>query len=427
MANITSELIPRLKANRLPKLELPDNFIIPEYDATSIRGIPASIAKLLSAPDFPTPPLTPELTLPLSGDIRKVILILVDALALSRFQRWMELDKSLIWGELAKEGIRGCLTSVIPSTTSTCLPTIWSGLTPAVHGFVGYELWLKEFGVVANMIKHTPFNIDRTGGTLEEAGFRPETALPGVTLGTHLRDAGIDVKAFQHNAIRKSGLSRLFLRDVDERSYITTTDLWFNLRETVEQDREKKGLYWVYWGDIDYFSHNYGPDSPRCLEAFKRFSAGFANIFLEKLGPDLRTGTLVILTADHGQIFTPADPFYELKSHPGLERRLHILPTGENRLIYFFIKPGQTEAVRESLERIYPNTFTLLDPNSAIDGGLFGPGDPHPRLRERLGDLIAIAHRDAYLWWSIKDNTLRGRHGGMIEDEMLVPFFAARL
>jgi hypothetical protein len=58
---------------------------------------------------------------------------------------------------------------------------------------------------------------------------------------------------------------------------------------------------------------------------------------------------------------------------------------------------------------------------------LFGPGEAHPRLYERLGDLILIPHRNAYLWWADKENILLGRHGGLHPDEMLVPFLAVRL
>jgi hypothetical protein len=48
-------------------------------------------------------------------------------------------------------------------------------------------------------------------------------------------------------------------------------------------------------------------------------------------------------------------------------------------------------------------------------------------LSDRIGDLIAIAADDAYLWWSAGKDFLLGRHGGLGADEMLVPFLAARL
>ena len=35
---------------------------------------------------------------------------------------------------------------------------------------------------------------------------------------------------------------------------------------------------------------------------------------------------------------------------------------------------------------------------------------PHPRLAERMGDLVLIAQDDAYLWWADKENLMLGRH-----------------
>jgi len=58
---------------------------------------------------------------------------------------------------------------------------------------------------------------------------------------------------------------------------------------------------------------------------------------------------------------------------------------------------------------------------------LFGQGPYVNGVRERLGDLIAISRGDAYLWWSPRPNLMAGRHGGLSEGEMLVPFFALPL
>jgi hypothetical protein len=102
-------------------------------------------------------------------------------------------------------------------------------------------------------------------------------------------------------------------------------------------------------------------------------------------------------------------------------------PTGENRLAYLFIRPGQVEAVAEYFSRTWPQGFHLLPSDYALECGLLGPGEPAPATRERLGDRIAIARGSAFLWWAPKENVLIGRHGGVSPDEMLVPFLAARL
>ena len=102
-------------------------------------------------------------------------------------------------------------------------------------------------------------------------------------------------------------------------------------------------------------------------------------------------------------------------------------PTGENRMAYLYLRPGQYEEMTGYLNRTWPDQFTLVDPATAVAAGLFGPGQPHPRLLDRLGDVMAVARGSAYWWWADKENRLHGRHGGLSPDEMLVPFLAGRL
>ncbi len=354
MPDLTHTVLPLIKENRLSGLEGPDNLVYPAYQGFSILNLPDSICHVLDLPGLQGRPLAPEILNPIGAGFRRVVLILVDALAFHRLQRWMADGTASVWQNLYADGILTPLTSVVPSTTSTCLPTIWSGLSPAEHGMVGYELWLKEFGVVANMIKHTPFTVDGQSGSLEEAGFSPETALGSTTLGAHLEAQGVKTYACQPYPIAHSGLSRMLLKGVTVRPYSTLADLWISLRGLLEQSAaEKRTFIWAYWGDLDYTGHNYGPDHERSAAEFATFSSTFESHFLNALSPAARKDTLILLTADHGQIHTPKDPFYDLKSHPSLARRLHMLPTGENRIMYYFIRPGQTEAVREYLERSF--------------------------------------------------------------------------
>ena len=401
---------------------------MPAYDGYSLLNIPDSICQLLRAPALGNAgPLAPAYLDEIDPGVERVILLLVDALSLERLQRWMADGTAPVWGRLRENGLLAPLTSITPSTTSAALTSLWTGVGAAQHGITGYEMWLKEYGIVANTITHAPISFQGDPGSLSRAGFTPQGFVPLPTLGTHLRAANVSTTSFQHYSIARSGLSQIFFQDVDIHTFFSATDLWINLRQFLENTRQGPQMIWVYWSEIDTFSHRYGPDDERTAAAFFEFSQSFERFFLERLSGAGREGTLLILTADHGQITTRQDPHYELRNHPGLRRRLHIQPTGENRLAYLYIKPGQSEAVREYIERTWPNQFALVDPVYAVEKGLFGPGEPHPSLLERLGDLIVIAKGDAYLWWEKKENLLRGRHGGLSPQEMLVPFLAARL
>jgi hypothetical protein len=433
MVDFTAPLLSQLRQHRLPGLDLGEEFIYPDYGGRSILNLPGSVCRWLGAqpfgaPEGGTPPLAPELVAPLGErTFKRVILVLMDALALHRLQRWMADGTAPLWGELAQAGesVFAPLTSVVPCTTSAALTSLWTGRSPAEHGVAGYELWLKEYGVVANMILHGPISFKGSAGSLAQAGFSPESFLPLPTLGTHLAANGAQAYAFQNHSILHSGLSEMFFKDVRRSGFYTAADLWVNVRRLVESRPQERLYLWVYWSELDTFGHRYGPDDERTAAEFAAFGQALERLFLEKLKPELRGDTLLILAADHGQVATTPDPYYQLRSHPNLARRLHLLPTGEHRLAYLYIRPGQMEAVRETLERTWPGGFKTLDPAFAVETGLFGPGTPHPRLLDRLGDLIALARGSAYLWWPDKDDHLLGRHGGLHPDEMLVPFLAA--
>jgi hypothetical protein len=438
MPDLTADLLPLLQRHRLPGFDLGDDLIYPYYADSagfgrSIYNLPTSICRLLGVPPLgQAAPLPPELFAPLQGDPsapQRLILILMDALALRRLQRWLDsTDPALAgWRRLTQDGILAPLTSITPSTTSAALTTLWSGLSPAAHGVVGYEMWLKEYGIVANTVLHSPMSFNQGIGSLEWAGFDPATALPAPTLGAHLAAHGVTPYALQHVSIVQSGLSRMFFKGVQSRSFYTATDLMINLRHLLEQTAGQRAYIWVYWGEVDGFSHRYGPDDERPRAEFAAFSHALQTLLLDRLPASARANTALILTADHGQVATRPDAHYELRNHPSLTRRLHLNPTGENRLAFLYIRPGQTEAVDEYIQHAWPNQFRLLDSAYLAEAGLFGPDERHPRLLERLGDRAALARGAAYLWWADKDNPLLGRHGGLHPDEMLVPYLAARL
>jgi len=427
MPDLTQAYLPILRNHRLPNLDLEGGFIHPNYQGYSILNIPSSLCRWMEIPGFGTGPLQMNELDKLAQGARRIIFILMDALGLQLFQGMLKKGQLAIWQDLLKDGLLAPLTSISPSTTSAALTSLWTGRSPAEHGIIGYELWLKEYGIVTNMILHAPISYRNDTGSLAKAGFQPETYLPFTNLGTYLGAHGVKPYAFQHTSILRSGLSQMLYKDVETRSFNTSTDLWLNLRDLVNGRPSERQLIWVYWGEVDHYSHLYGPDDERPAAEFATFSQTFEKLLLNQLRADIRNETLLILTADHGQISTPQNPRYELRNHPDLLRRLHILPTGENRFQYLFVRPEQVKAVQEYYMRTWPGQFTFLDPSRAVQEGLFGPGKPHAQLYDRLGDTLALARENAYLWWAGKDNPLLGRHGGLSPDEMLVPFLMARM
>ncbi len=400
----------------------------PDYAGGSILNIPAAAGKLLGVDQFRYAPLKDAYLEPLGGEVDHLILILVDALAYHRMERWIKEDPELPWNPLIESGILAPLSSICPSTTCAAITSFWTGASAAEHGITGYEMWLKEYGIVANMIEHKPINYRIRGGGLELAGFEPESFLSIPSIADLYQQNGVEAHAFQHAAIIHSGLSRMFMSDAYRHGVRSSADMWIGIRELMETHRSQKKYIWAYWDSLDGISHLYGPDSERARAEFFDFSHNFRDLFLEKLDPALRKNCAVILTADHGMISTDRDnSHFDLKNHPAFLDLLHLKPTGENRLAFLYIKPGRIEAVKDYVAQTWPDQFTLFEPGWAVDQGLLGPGTPHPELSNRMGDLVAAARGDAFWWWSDKPNPLIGRHGGLSSEEMIVPFLGARL
>ena len=424
--DLTSTLITKILDNASNR-QIPGGLIFPVYEGQSILNIPATTCHWFGIPILHASPLIPEITGSIPPGVHRIILILVDALALLRFQNWVVEGKLPLWEHLIKTGLLAPITSILPSTTSSAMTTLWTGRSPAEHATAGYELWLKEYGVVTNMITQSPMYFKGSKCSIEQAGYKPEKALPFTTLGEHLKENHVQTHAFQHHSIAFSGLSKSLMKDVSINPFSTDAELWTNLRRLLSSSSDEQLFAWVYSGTYDNLAHRYGPDDERAELDFINFSHSFEHNFYNRLSSDQKKGTLVLLTADHGQISTSKDPAFDLKNHPEFLQALHIRPTGEHRCVYLHVRPGKTHFIKEYIENVWPGKFTLHESQQLIVDGYFGPGKPAPQLTDRLGDLTLIANGSSYLWWSDDENNLLGRHGGMTPEEMLVPFLASRL
>lgn len=430
--DLTTRFLPDIQNYQFPGINLGNDLIYPQYHGASILNIPSTICYAFGIPGVGAPPLAQSYLSQIDQivkreNIRRVILILMDGLSLHRLRCWIDNGQLPVFTELLQDSVLLPLTSIVPSTTSAALTSLWTGRSPAEHGIVGYEMWMKEYGMVINTVIHSPMSYNNDMGSLVKAGFKPEEFIPFPTLGTHFAQNDIRSYVFQHFSISRSGLSKMLYKNTHVQAFNTTTDLWVNLLHLIDEKPKERMFNWVYWGEIDYFSHHYDPDDERVLVEFSNFLHAFQQSFLTPMKKRQAGDTLLILTADHGQIATYNNPNFELRNHPALIKRLHIMPTGEHRLACLYVRPGQANYVRSYFQQTWGDQFSLVRSSQAVKAGLFGSGEYHPQLSDRLGEFIAIAHDNAYLWWAEKDNYMHGRHGGMSQDEMLVPFIALGL
>ena len=142
MPEISQNILKKIKNNSLSGLDLDPELISPHYQGYSILNIPASAASLLDTSGLSSAPLAPEIISPVKGEVKNIIVILLDALGYHRFKNWLADDPDLIWNQLQKDGLLAPLTSICPSTTCAAITSFWTDSSPTQHGIMCYEMWL---------------------------------------------------------------------------------------------------------------------------------------------------------------------------------------------------------------------------------------------------------------------------------------------
>jgi hypothetical protein len=271
------------------------------------------------------------------------------------------------------------------------------------------------------------------GGSLEQWGWEPDTLIRVPGLAEQLSDDGIKTVVHTRLSFIGSTLTRILLHNTDDlQGYVNLSDLWINLRRSLtERDPQQPLFVDVYWGGADSVGHVYGPDDAYAPAALHHLARSLEEDFLNLLPAQARDRTLLIVTADHGQIATPMDQVVHLPDHPALWETMLLPPAGESRASYLYVRPGQQSQLEYYTKEHLQDRFLLLDTERALGIGLWGPKTLLTSVsRARLGDRLLLARGGSRLSRRRREDdkgTLRGHHGSLTPEEMLVPLLLARL
>lgn len=425
MLNFTQKMLPEFINHRLGNINIGDGLIFPRYDGYSICNLPSSICNWLGIPGIGNASLNPIYHSELKKEYQHVVLMVMDGLGINTLEKIFQLEEYKNnfphLHNVLEHSILAPMTSVVPSTTAAALTTLWTGRTPAEHNILAYDVWLKEYGMVANMIYQsaTAFRGDADG--LKRADFQPETFLTVPTLGSHMVSHGVQPYAYLQQSISRSGLSTMLKSKANIIPFKTGSDLWGSLKDHLEENADNRTYHYIYWSSLDELSHKYGPEDERpILELLTYFYQ--MDYFFSKSGHFASGDTLFLLTADHGHLFAAQNPDYELINHPDLVSCMTMFPAGEARLPFLFVRSGREETLNAYINNHWPGKFLLIPIDDVIRSGLMGNSFDGKNLYDRVGDYLVVPQGNAY--WVNKNNTLLGRHGGLSPIEMLVPFLA---
>lgn len=415
--------------NRQTVLDVPTEFVRPDYLAGTIANVPATVAALLDLPFAGLPPIADALWQPLQGGVERVVLLTLDALG------WNLIERTRPWLEpfLSRAAVRGQLTSIFPSTTVAALSSLWTGVGPAQHGLVGLTLFLPQFATGGQMISFAPV-LGRFDDALVTAGLDPETFLAAPGMATQLAAGGVATYSFKGREIVNSVLSRMHGRGAEANlGAISFSDMLTQMRDLLEARPRERLFISGYWPTIDTLSHYRGWTGTAVAGELRALVYQIQTELLDQLSAQARRGTVFLLLADHGQIATPPEQKIYIEDHPALANMLLMRPLGEPRVVYLFAKHGRCAEVVAYINTHLGEQMIAWPAADALAAGLLGPAPHAEQAAERIGDVI-VALKAGHVLLNTRDQERRNpyssmiaRHGGMTRDEMLVPWLGFRL
>lgn len=424
----TQDIEQALLNHQLPDLLPPDEgWVPPHYEGLSIANLPSTIAALLGK-DLPgaLPTLPRELWADWAPGLRRVVLVVLDALGYRMLQGMWSAGEGQAFSDLAAAGKLVPLTSVFPSTTDAALVSLATGRPPAEHGWLAYTMYLRELGIASNAILLCPV-WTRQRDMMTDWGLAPEALVTVPRLAERLSATGITTKAVLSKYLTGSGFTEMLYQGVAEiREHVHASDFWVQLRHLLAETRGKQVLLTAYWGGLDTLAHAYGPDTDLWEAEFRAVSYLLGQEFLTSLPAEDREGTLLLITADHGQIGIPPEHIFTATEAPELSQHLQVPIMGESRAAFIYPRPGRAGAIRDYLESVRPNWFVVLDSVQALEAGLMGK-PINDETYARVGELLVLPRGDHALQRAHPPVSLVGRHGGLTQNEMLVPLLGARL
>jgi len=276
------------------------------------------------------------------------------------------------------------LASQFPSTTTAHLTTLYTGLPVEQHGL--YE-WRTYEPLVDDVIRALPF----LGSDDAPIPAQPREIVPRPSFYERLEVPSL---VLQPAHIWPSSYGSAAFSGA-------TVSAFKSLGEGVRQ-LGAPGFSYLYWDAIDAAGHQHGPSSVQ-------FDAAAIDA-LDAIDAALPKDTLLLITADHGQVDVHPDRLDELDViWPDLKLRRP--PAGSARDCFLHV--DEPARVRDELATRLGDRATVRLARELFE-------HVGPRLEERLGDVCVLPAPGRMAWlraFPSHERRFRGHHGGLTADE----------
>jgi hypothetical protein len=400
------------------KQSFADGFVFPDYEGLNVKNILPQIGAIFGKGSLMCSTSKSE-CLDQVEDVKKVILFIFDGLGYNRLIHHIN-NHNGTFAEFAEKGGLKPITTVFPSTTSSALTSIFTGLSPAQHQIIGYHMFSKKYGLIYNTLDMKP--IYGYSGRVE---LEKEYAHESKPLLPILEQNGIKTCVITKGAIIGSGLSQVTHKGIEPIPYLSASDMWTHASRALKQSNPN--LCVVYYSGVDTLAHRYGGYSEETTLELSSIEHGF-DYFINSLPEETKKETMLVMLADHG-IAENRQSFY-LQDSPELNQHLQLPPVGDGRATYLFCKPDKREQFQSTFEKSLKD-FKLFSSDLLIQKGTFGTSLNNEKLKEKLGDFSVLSISDRLLDYPFfdedREHPQKGAHGGMSAEEMIVPLLSIKL
>jgi len=405
---------------------LTSRFIKPRYDGYCFADLPATIQYWLTGQGQPA--LAPELLGRFAGQYDTVIFMFIDAFGWRFFEPYRDQYPFLQqFSQPAK------ITSQFPSTTTAHVTCMHTGQAVGQSGL--YE-WHMYDPTLDDMI--TPFMFsfsgDKSAETLQQLRVSPfDLYPPPSTLYYTLMKQGITSTLIQPSSLIKSTYSQYVQRGAHEIiPYKTLPEALVNLRLSL-LTRQTPAYYFFYYPTLDTICHDYGPNSPQLTAEIDTFLLTMERLFYQPLQGKL-DNTLLVLTADHGQVEVNPKTTVYLNLDPrfaGIEEFIKtnrhgrkLIPAGSPRDMFLYIKTEKLVEAHHFLATRLAGQAEVCLVADLIKEGYFGSQAVSAAFLQRVGNLVILPYPHESVWWYEAERfeqTFYGHHGGLTAAEMEIP------
>lgn len=404
--------------------------ILPDYNGHSLSNIPNSILEILSHSSGSGTLSGVHFENVSTENINKVVLFYIDGVSYD-FVSARTHDIGFI-GRMLRKGVVSPLTAGFPTTTASSCTSLNTGLTPMEHTLLEWELYYHETGA---LIYTLPFRAVTNKYSKKARDLEPSVLFSGNTVYSRLKNEDVKSYVLVNRNISKGAYSELVFEGSTIVPYSYITDCMIQLRKILERDDEPAYIY-VYIESADSVGHTYGPDTEMYSAELESISRIIRFELLDKIDPVFADRIMILFTSDHGQLQIDPKKTAYLNALHGLwdtfEHHLgdHIPPVGSPRDVFLHVSDDRVEEALSKLEAGLVDTAEVMFMEDAVRNGYFGPASPSERFLTRAGNVLILPEESKTVWYRIKGQVpmhLRGLHGGMSREEMVVPFGAARL